>query len=261
MANLDGVYAKLARAEKHRKVAARLMRYFIRNKGGAERKHNAETNLIDVYARLPSPPEIISLLAGDCVHNMRSALDHLVYQLVLSNPDRPSTVPNEKTMFPICDTEEGFDAQIKRGRLKGVTDAPAAIIRRLQPYITRNAGRNYRLHPLWVLSQLENIDKHRRLAVIAGVAIGATADFTMADGATEGHTVSALARDGAKIFSFAPPRPGEGEMSVKGSITAMVALDEPSIGLTDTDLGSILKQIDERIRRTILTELAPHIMA
>jgi hypothetical protein len=42
-------------------------------------------------------PLRLSLLAGDLVHNLRSALDHAVYQLVLGDKREPTT----RTQWPM----------------------------------------------------------------------------------------------------------------------------------------------------------------
>src|SRR5260370_40854892 len=54
-----------------------------------------------VKARTPKPvdPEL-SVLIGDCVHNLRSALDYLVLQL--AGLEGKSEDAETKTAFPIC---------------------------------------------------------------------------------------------------------------------------------------------------------------
>jgi hypothetical protein len=46
----------------------------------------------------PIVPDI-ALIAGDVIHNTRAALDHLIWQLVLSNSKQPGV----NTAFPIFD--------------------------------------------------------------------------------------------------------------------------------------------------------------
>src|SRR5205809_8115032 len=50
------------------------------------------------------PPIHLSTILGDCVHNIRSALDHLSWQLVLVNRQRPTT----NTAFPIFLSKEKY---------------------------------------------------------------------------------------------------------------------------------------------------------
>ena len=240
MPSLDGVHAKLARAEKHIETR-RTPDWILRTKHMRHSpKPNPETNEIDAFVHLPDPPQAISLILGDAVHNMRSALDHLVYQLVIAN----AVLPTDKTMFPICDTEEGFLSQAyKRRRLIGVTHEPFAHIQAVQPYNLRKRGGQFQTHPLWILDKLENIDKHRRIATTAGLAVGAHTTITTGTGEvrTHSHDIGTVRlRDGAKLLSFAPPTHSERTMEVKGLLMTTVAFNEPAVGLPDSDAAGVL---------------------
>ncbi len=151
MPSLEGVHAKLARAEKHLKVAKRLVEWFGRNKCRVEREIDPETGYESVFVRLPAPPPAIGLAMGDAIHCMRSALDYLVFQLVLSN----ASFPTIRTMFPVKDTREGFLREANEGRrLQGVPQAAVTIIDGLQPYHRRNLTPDHTRHFLWILNEL-----------------------------------------------------------------------------------------------------------
>ncbi len=119
------------------------------------------------------PPTRISILVGDAVQNLRSALDHSVYALAESHvkPLTPST--EEALMFPIIGNQNSkgqpasgavlFTEAVKRGRLNGVGDDALRFIEEEQPYHWGTPG--YQLHWLWTLHELSRIDKHRRLAL------------------------------------------------------------------------------------------------
>jgi hypothetical protein len=97
------------------------------------------------------------LLAGEVAHQLRSALDHVVYQLCLANHIKPTT----KTGFPIFKTEKGYlgKAPMQVGDLpKVATDKISAV----QPY---HRGDDFREDPLWMLQTLNNTDKHRLIPV------------------------------------------------------------------------------------------------
>src|ERR1041385_8956240 len=65
-----------------------------------ETERNPQTgNYLFRVTKLQPPPHDIGLIAGDVAHNLRSALDHLAYQLVLVNKENP----NRSTEFPIFD--------------------------------------------------------------------------------------------------------------------------------------------------------------
>jgi hypothetical protein len=57
----------------------------------------------------PMPPEI-STTIGDILHNLRSALDSLAYEIALRGVDRPLTAKEERAcVFPVRDTPEQFE--------------------------------------------------------------------------------------------------------------------------------------------------------
>ena len=115
-----------------------------------------------------SPPIELSLILGEMLYQLRSALDHLFFELVKRNHGECSLDPKwvRKCQFPIL-TElpsgvpkppaprKGFD-RFMQGVL---TDDVFAFIEGVQPYHPeRRAG-----DLLLLLSELSNIDKHRHL--------------------------------------------------------------------------------------------------
>ena len=62
-------------------------------------------------------PFRFSVITGEVVHHLRSCLDHLVWQLVLVNGEKPT----ERNEFPICTTREKFTEACKRGKIRGVS--------------------------------------------------------------------------------------------------------------------------------------------
>jgi signal transduction histidine kinase len=61
------------------------------------------------------PPEI-STTIGDILHNLRSALDSLAYEMALRGRDRPMTKKQERAcVFPVKETPEQFDEFFDRG--------------------------------------------------------------------------------------------------------------------------------------------------
>jgi hypothetical protein len=94
-------------------------------------------------------------IAGDVLHNLRSALDHLIYQLVLVRNPRVSTTARTKSSFPIGKDLHGYESL--RGKIKGLIELRALkFIDSLKPYKGGNPA-------LWKLHESNNIDKHRRL--------------------------------------------------------------------------------------------------
>lgn len=155
---LDGIVHKIIRAEDRlTEISAEVAGH--EKKCRVLRDRNVKTNLIDLIADFPNPPLMLSVMVGECLYNLRSALDHLVWQLVESNPPNHGTPRNQ---YPICQDSNSFAREIKGHRLDGVSAAARAVIEGLQPY---NEGQAYSPHPLWLLDQLVNVDKHRFLTL------------------------------------------------------------------------------------------------
>lgn len=111
--------------------------------------------------KLPEIPSTVPLIVGDCLNNLRSSLDHLVWQIVESAGIK---APSRSNMFPICTTKNAFDREVQRNRLQGVPKQAFSIIESLQPFQT---DFNWQLD---VLNTLCNKDKHRELNYAVSVA-------------------------------------------------------------------------------------------
>jgi hypothetical protein len=103
----------------------------------------------------------IGILVGDAVHNLRSALDHLFWQLALVHCD--GEMPwdeREQTriQFPISDTPKKLK---NTGRSKYVASEHWTIIEGHQPYSDGFDEAHAFAHPLARLRQFSNTDKHR----------------------------------------------------------------------------------------------------
>jgi hypothetical protein len=118
------------------------------------------------------------LVIGDAVHNLRSALDHIAYQLALGGyqtQHHGGPIPlghQRRIMFPVVATSNNpslsvgdFYAQVAKGQLRYVPHDAAAAIKALQPY-QRSPGSPAN-DLLWVVNELDIIDKHRKLHAMA----------------------------------------------------------------------------------------------
>jgi hypothetical protein len=203
--------------------------------------------------RLPKPDRHLGILVGDCLYNLRSALDHLIWQLVLCNPPHR---PSRKNMFPICTSPALFDEQLKKGRLKGVPESAVALIKGLQPNDTRD-------HPLFVLDYLHNIDKHRELNLITAVASDLHLVWTRKGVITsESIMANEDVHDGARLIGvpldlpeFAPVRD---EMKVYGEATTFVVFkDLPDADDTPEPIETTLHRLREFVIESVIEPLEP----
>jgi len=158
---LSGVEAKRARATDHLNTLFDATREFIESEPYVvTEKFDAERNrfIYNVAARR-DPPESIGVILGDVVHNLRSALDHLVWQLVLLYGNHPG----RWNQFPIYSGRQDFLTDVvhaERGPLHGIPQDSKAwtLIEQAQPY---RRGKGRKTHALAVLRELSNEDKHR----------------------------------------------------------------------------------------------------
>ena len=116
----------------------------------------------------PIVPISWSVRTGEILYNLRSALDHLVWQLVCANGQTPTT----DNLFPIVDDTDAWERSCRRGRLKGVSDSARQAIESLQPFNpwmvlpTNGRMRPFDAQSFRALRGLCNIDKHRHLHLI-----------------------------------------------------------------------------------------------
>ena len=189
-------------------------------------------------------PVAFALIAGDAIQNLVSALDHLAYQLVCSDtndvPPHPSSI-----YFPIADSAEEYEAR-KNKKLKGAKQPTLIAIDGLAPFKGGN-------DVLWMLSRLNNVEKHRLLLTVgsqtAGIHLGQliAAWGTFPESARE--VVESL------DFNLVPADGGfplqEGSVLYIGAVdekpnpkqrfTLEVALNEPGI----CEGQSLIKTLDE----------------
>lgn len=132
--------------------------------GGYSRiRHQVSAGYIDRIVG-PTVPLRFSVLIGEIAHHLRSSLDHLIWQLVLANGAKGTG----RTEFPIF-REPPKDAEGERPfgkKIAGVRADAVKAIRQMQPYNNPEPH----LDPLWLVHELDRIDKHRLLLSTVAVA-------------------------------------------------------------------------------------------
>lgn len=111
--------------------------------------------------REPEIPDVVAILTGDAIQNLRTALDHLAFSLYLTGPKKGVTKDLHRLYFPIGSSANEFPQQRDQS-LRGFwrSDAVAAL-NAIEPY---GGGKGDILH---VLSKLNVTDKHRLLLTVA----------------------------------------------------------------------------------------------
>jgi hypothetical protein len=165
---LDGVFAKVERAQHHLKEIDDELRVFRGSDPYPVRiKIDPHSGNKVWYAGSPvaKPPPQLSPLIGDALYNLRSALDHLAWQLVLANP--PNKPIKKQTAFPISLKVSEWSGAGRR--LRGMTVEMVAAIKAEQPCYRRHPYRNRALR---LLETLGNVDKHRHFNLTTAATLG-----------------------------------------------------------------------------------------
>jgi hypothetical protein len=173
------------------------------------------------------------LLIGECLFNLRSALDHLALQLAILGQWRDLTPEEEaRCAFPIADTE----AKFQKSQIQLLRYGEKARITELQPFNAWDSsiwGLMNTPHPLagylGRLNTLHNIDKHRKLHAIWH---GITGFPMVPPGFTGAGATDQRLEDGAEIGSWsyegtAPEIPDN--VDVERYFPIGITLDEPSV--------------------------------
>lgn len=230
------IRVKIERAKHHLRDLEVVRNGFINgNAYRIERETNTETgyNVYRVFD-VQTPPADIGSITGDVIHNLRSALDHLAYQLVYVN----GATHTKQTAFPIWDSAAEYKAQRAR-RVKGMAQGAIDAIDAIEPYQGgKGAG-------LWVLHYLDISDKHH--ALLTPLINVTEASFT-----TPGFWERGYRGVGGVSFpNFGKPlKDGdvvatrEAEMDKDMNITLDVAFTEPEVIEGRAVLKTLLRLVD-----------------
>jgi len=170
MALFDSARAKIERARQQTDALRAVFEGFYKSQSYSIRQEldpqAGEKRL--VFHADPLPLEW-SVIIGEIVHNLRSALDHAIYELTCIE----SGGPLEGTEFPIFDNESRYFALDRRGnptrasglfKIRGIKDETRrAVIKGLQPFEFRKTHPADQLPIIALVHKLNIVDKHRTL--------------------------------------------------------------------------------------------------
>lgn len=199
--------------------------------------------------RIGDMPGRFSLLIGDCIYDLRASLDHLAFALA-STYTRPLSPDLEgASEFPIFNDVVKFVDKAPR-KIGGMHPQAQALIEGLQPY----HGGHYSKHPLWLLHELSNIDKHRRphLTALAFVArTGLIANNVSLEFFTDlgVRLVGSEGRTELVHYAATPTEPNQPmKVQFKHTINIAFADTTPALGMSVINtLGAIHNHIRDKI--------------
>lgn len=155
---LSLVRAKIERAKKNLADMERELTEFHRELAASRTDGNVIHVLPERFMKIEVTFDALCA-AGDIVNNLRSALDHLIFQLIdVHSPNSPAKV-FERCAFPICQNVTSYEAA-KRTKLQGISPDATKLLDACKPY--KGAD-----NPLWLLDELNNICKHRLIITVA----------------------------------------------------------------------------------------------
>ena len=152
------------------------------------------------------------VLAGEIVHHLRSAFDHVAWQL---SSDSYRKTDWRKIEFPVFNTEPTAKEEMSRyaRKVKGIGSRTALTrIGSLQPY-RRTCPSD---HPLWLIHDLDRIDKHREIVLVAQALKVELSSGLIGQG--EQHAFELQPR---KFRPFFPP-----QVNVWGQLSAHVTFEK-----------------------------------
>lgn len=187
MAADDSWWLKLGRAQKHVvDIKKEARRYARKHPYRFDDLHQPKGNFKIRHAVFitEQPSDDLALMFGDFVHNLRSALDHVIVASV------PKKDRSNSTQFPFASTDPwakrpdgDFVVQEPEARenfdraLRGIDDRARTIVIRNQPYRHRKPKIPWLLG---LISSYDNADKHRELIVTGGGVWRVQADIYIA---------------------------------------------------------------------------------
>ena len=118
---------------------------------------------------VPEPNPMFGVVVGELIHDVRSALDHLIYELVSENDEDPG----EHTQFPIYGTEKEWVRAFSIATPSGPRPRSVASTRTRSASSARSSRTTSRRTSsdsgtrLMQLLRMSNVDKHRTLHTTA----------------------------------------------------------------------------------------------
>src|SRR5665213_4296904 len=183
---LDGARLKIVRAQEHLdSIKSEIGAYLKTRPYRVAAKIDRNDRLRMPVEITVQPPTHIAMVIGDCVTNIRAALDYVAWELAVRyfNPrlDVASLEERRIASLPLYQVagDNGYTNRLKSLAKRGMPASAISEIDAIQPY---NGG----YESLWVLHELVNTDKHRlpiiTLGFIPAFAYFGTIDKTSGPG-------------------------------------------------------------------------------
>lgn len=182
------------------------------------KEKNADGRTHDGFAEVVNPPPLHrwALISGDCVHNLRSALDSIVYGIAIHEEN--ANPPSEAKMlqFPIAASDVQFSNQ--KNWIKSLSLPVQSVIEKAQPY---NVPHQEYPPLLELLGSLNNIDKHRTINLMAPVPHRVSISMATPSLGTDVYRTAIEGK--TKIFSFTI-EPGDPDLKYRCETVVVICV-------------------------------------
>src|SRR5258708_24565131 len=176
-------WAKAARAQRHIQDIGSMMAAFGQATAFEIRREPSDEPgkvAFRLHVIEPVPTQLLTTI-GDALHNMRSCLDSVAYELARRHLGHGMTDKQQgATQFPICPDRAQFDSFLSRKDQRDLYgEHERHALRCVQPFALREEAaahgvtfattpeEEYRIDVLARLSHVNNLDKHRPLPLLA----------------------------------------------------------------------------------------------
>jgi hypothetical protein len=253
--DLSSCWAKFARAQAHIGALKREIRSWVKTKPYRLAKQTSPDLIRHGYviSVLKQPNlERWSLIASDAIHNLRCALDHLIYAVAVFQTKTNPPLDANLLAFPICDNSESFKKAHRKVRT--LSDCIRAEIEGVQPY--------NRPHPalpplLGLLRDFDDSDKHRLLHIAMAQAWNAQFKNVDASVLLPGEKVKLFLNtadivDKSEIAAIIYPRPSPDlKHKLLTHIVISIAHEMSPQRRTRSELGYVLSELLPEVREVI----------
>jgi hypothetical protein len=251
---LEGVRLKVKRAVEHYDTLKTEIRAFFDSKPyevTTEYESKGRRHVARIHIKR-DPPPVLGLLIGECLYQLRTALDHLAWQLASID----GRTPPETTEFPIFKDRPKYERARDR-KMGSLPKEAQDLIDGFQPCDPKASG-DPAEHPLWLLHRLTNDDKHQRLHLVFSTPLGFDGRFGPQGNLEVGFTTGPF-QDGDEIGWAKMGPPGNPQKDVQIT-SAGFALAFPPGGTAAGKDPLIMLDAAGREVDAIITALAPFVV-
>ena len=205
--------------------------------------------LIRIYR--PLPADALSKALGDCIHNFRCVLDHLVWELSVEHSGDPPPKP----------TGVSFPGNASGQRPPGLHAVHPHVVAEVKRLHIDHTGHDPACPPLWMLCQLSNMDKHRAIHAVFHWARSVDVKVVPSIRGTRIEVVDrpTLEGDAVVLARVAVPRPllHRQEVYVNSRTEHGIAIAETArtpvahLGMTVTGIKKAVEDAAERLRHLL----------